>query len=173
MTAETAPKFNAGASGKRPRFARGNPPLTAFSLVEVLLVVLLLAISASSFCLTRYAFQDDGVLVEKEARELARWLTNRFTLSNRSGRPLQLYCLSNSVSDIVKVTWQNPLVEEKYEPFYQCRFVRYQNSVTESLYLPQWNALVPTATLKVSRGRAEYYVIVSQRGRVRTNKKPS
>jgi type II secretory pathway pseudopilin PulG len=167
------PGSGTGTSGKRGRFARKNSTFAAFSLTEVLVVILLLAFSSISFCLTRYAFQDDNVLVEKEAQELARWLSNRFALSNRSGRSFWLYCLSNRVSDTVKITWQNPLLEERYKPFYQCMFVRYQNSVTESLYSPQWNTLLPTATLKVSRGRAEYYVIVSQRGRVRTNKKPS
>jgi hypothetical protein len=154
------------------RFGRKKVSLTAFSLVEVLLVTLLLTFFTGSFYVTHYAFQDDNVLVKREAQEVARWLTNRFTLSNRSGRFFSLYCHASYVSDTIKVTWQHPLQEEKYEPFYQCRFVRYKNTATESLYSPQWNALVPTATIKVSRGRAEHYVIISQRGRVRTDKIP-
>ncbi|MDR1378891.1 MAG: hypothetical protein LBJ36_07545 [Synergistaceae bacterium] len=159
-------------TGKRFRFFRKNASTRAFSLVEILFAMLLLTFSASSLWMVRHAFQDDKVFVEKEAQALARWITNRFTLSNRSGRPFGLSCPFDRASDTVKAMWQNPLREEKYNSLYQCQFIRYQGSVVESLYSPQWNTLVPTATLKVSRGRAEHYVIVSQRGRARTSKMP-
>jgi prepilin-type N-terminal cleavage/methylation domain-containing protein len=148
-------------------------PRRAFTLVEVLVTVVVLSVLAGTIGLVRSAFETDGDLPRKEALKLAQWLTNIMTISNRSGRSFSLICPGGVTQGFIKAEWQNPLRQETYSSLYGCGFSRYQGSATSnSLYSPQWNSLVPTITIKVSRGRAQYYVIVSQHGRVRTAPKP-
>ena len=109
---------------------------------------------------------------EKEAKKLSRWLTNLATIANRSGRPFSLNCPGNVTRDYIEAMWQNPLKKDTYTSAYGCGFSRYGGSNVESLYSPQWSAMVPTITIKVTRKKAEHYVIVSQHGRVRTSKNP-
>jgi len=110
---------------------------------------------------------------EKEAKKLSHWLTNLVTISNRTGRPFLLNCPGRQTRSYIEVTWQSSSKKNIYTSAYGCKFNRYNSDDFESLYVPQWSALVPTITIKVSRERAEHYVIVSQHGRVRTNTHPS
>jgi prepilin-type N-terminal cleavage/methylation domain-containing protein len=144
----------------------------AFTLVEVLATVAILAFFAGTIGIVRGAFQLDGEMPRREALKLEHWLNNLMTISNRSGRSFSLICPGNAPDGSIQAEWQNPLRKDTYTSLYGCRFVRYQGSAPVSLYSPQWNAWVPTITIKVSRGRAEYYVVVSQHGRVRTAPKP-
>jgi prepilin-type N-terminal cleavage/methylation domain-containing protein len=149
-----------------------KPGSRAFTLIEVLAAMVIIAISAGSIGLARSAFETDGTLARLEALKLSQWLTNRMTASNRSGRPFSLVCPGNVPENFVLAEWQNPLQTGTYTSLYGCGFIRYQGSAPRSLYSPQWNSLVPTITIKVSRSRAEYFVVVSQHGRVRTTPKP-
>jgi hypothetical protein len=115
---------------------------------------------------------DDRASAEKEARSLARWITGLMTRSNYSGRAFELVCPGSETRSFVEAVRQNPLEKETYRSLYDCRFIRYQSSKAVSLYTPQWSALVPAATIKVSRRGAEHFVIVSQSGRARTHTKP-
>jgi prepilin-type N-terminal cleavage/methylation domain-containing protein len=144
----------------------------AFTLVEVLVSVIIFAFFAGTVSLARSAFENDGALPQQEARRLGQWLTNVMTISNRSGRPFSLVCPGNLTESFIQVEWENPLQTKTYTSLYGCRFVRYQGTSPKSHYVPQWNTLTPTATIKVSRGRAEHYVVISQHGRVRTATKP-
>jgi hypothetical protein len=109
---------------------------------------------------------------EKEARSLARWFSGLVTRSNRSGRSFEFFCPGNEARNVVEAMWLNPVEKETYTSLYGCKFLRYQSNRAESAYSPQWNTLVPTATIKVSRERAEYFVVISQRGRARTSPRP-
>ncbi|MDR1377158.1 MAG: type II secretion system GspH family protein [Synergistaceae bacterium] len=143
----------------------------AFTLVEVLLTIVILSFSAGTIGLVRSAFETNGDLPRKEAQRLAQWLANIMTISNRSGRSFSLICPGNVTEKFIEAEWQNPLRKETYTSLYGCGFIR-ESSVSRSIYSPQWNSLVPTVTIKVSRGRAQHYVIVSQHGRVRTTPTP-
>jgi hypothetical protein len=111
-------------------------------------------------------------LPEKEAQALARWFSGLVTRSNYSGRSFEFICPGDRTRDFVEAEWQDTLEKEAYRSLYGCKFIRYQNSLPESFYSPQWNALVPAATIKVSRERAEHFVIISQHGRARTSTSP-
>ncbi|MDR1875972.1 MAG: hypothetical protein LBQ90_13275 [Synergistaceae bacterium] len=137
-------------------------------MVEVLAVAVLLSLFAGTFGLVRSAFENADGLPQQEALKLSRWLTNIMTISNRSGRSFTLRCPSNASQGFIEAVWQNPLRQEFYTSLYGCSFIRDRSAVAASLYSPQWNSLLPAITIKVSRGRAQHYVIVSQHGRVRT-----
>jgi hypothetical protein len=146
----------------------------AFTLVEVLTIGVILALFGGTIGLVRSAFESDGEMPRLEALKLAQWLTGRMTISNRSGRSFSLICPGNVKENFMQIEWQNPLQIETYTSLYGCRFTRYQGTnAPRSLYSPQWNALVPTITIQVSRGRADHYVVISQHGRVRTAPKPT
>jgi prepilin-type N-terminal cleavage/methylation domain-containing protein len=142
-----------------------------YTLVEMLIVMLIIGVFTSSFAVF-YRSHAPNQSPEKEAKKLARWLTNLATISNRSGRPFKLLCPGNVTRDYIEAEWQNPLKKNTYAAAYDCRFNRYGGSSVESFYSPQWGTLTPTITIKVSRGNAEHYVIVSQHGRVRTDVRP-
>ena len=144
-----------------------------FTLVELLAVMLVIGVLAGTFTVFYTNSTNPNQSTEKEAQKLASWLTNLATISNRTGRPFSLNCPSNVVRNYIEANWQNPSKKDIYTSAYGCKFNRYGSSNADSLYSPQWSAMVPTITIKVSRERAEHYVIVSQHGRVRTNKKPA
>ena len=147
-------------------------PRRGYTLVETLMVMLIIGVLAStSVVVYRSLLLPQSP--EKEAQKLSRWLTNLATISNRTGRPFLLNCPGNVTRDYVEAIWQNPLKKETYTSTYGCTFSRYGGSNVESLYSPQWSALVPTITIKVSCNKAEHYVIVSQHGRARTDKRPA
>ena len=122
--------------------------------------------------LTRSALQDDSKLPQQEALMLRQWLVDAMTISNQSGRAFSLLCAGNITENFVQVEWQNPIQTETYTSLYGCGFIRYSSAIFSSIYSPQWHTLVPAITIKVSRGRAEHYVVISQNGRVRTAPKP-
>jgi prepilin-type N-terminal cleavage/methylation domain-containing protein len=162
------PTARAGA-GRSPGFCFSFRQ-AAFSLAEVLICLAVISILAGSFVAV---WRDPASAApEKEAQSLARWFSSLVTRSNRSGRLFSLICADNVNQNFVKAEWQNPSDSETYTSLYNCNFVRYQSSKNGSLYTPQWNALVPTATIKVSRGRAEYFVVISQHGRARISPSP-
>jgi hypothetical protein len=110
---------------------------------------------------------------EREAQSLAAWMSGLVTRSNRSGRPFEIVCSGSVTRNIIEAFWQNPIEKETYRSLRGCDFIRYQSVSVRSLYTPQWNALVPTITVKVSRRRQkESFVIVSQHGRVRISSVP-
>lgn len=150
---------------------RGKFSRLGFTLVEVLVVMLIMGILASSFTIVyrRYA---QGRATEREAQRLSRWLTNLATLSNRTGRSFRLVCPGSFTRGYIEVIWLNPLERVTYTSVYGCVFRRLGGQNVDSLYSPQWSAMVPTITIEVSRGRERHYVIVSQSGRVRTSSRP-
>lgn len=132
----------------------------------------IIAFCAGSIGLVRSAFETDSGLPRQEALKLSQWLTNMMTISNRSGRSFALICPGNVTEKFIEAEWLNPTRKEAYVSLYGCRFKRYQGTAPRSLYSPQWNSLVPTITIEVSRGRIAHYVVISQHGRVRTTPKP-
>jgi len=144
-----------------------------YTLIETLTVMLILGVLAGSVAVFYVRLPDSDQSPEKEAQRLARWLTNLATISNRTGRPFSLNCPGNATRNYVEAIWRNPSEKNIYTSAYGCKFNRYGGQNVDSLYSPQWTALVPTITIKVSRGASEHYVIVSQHGRVRTDKRPA
>ena len=157
---------------KTDKFGSKAFTLRAFTLVEVLATMVIIAIFAGSIGLARSAFETDSARSRQEALKLSQWLISRMTVSNRSGRSFALVCPGNVTEKFIEAEWLNPTRKEAYVSLYGCRFKRYQGTAPRSLYSPQWNSLVPTITIQVSRGRAEHYVVISQHGRVRTTPKP-
>jgi type II secretory pathway pseudopilin PulG len=113
-----------------------------------------------------------GASPEKEAQSLARWFSSLTTRSNRSGRTFRLICPGTPKQNFIEAEWENPLEKEKYTSLYDYGFNRYQSNNTDSFYSPQWNSLIPTATIKVSRGQAECFVVISQHARARISPSP-
>jgi len=144
-----------------------------YTLIEMLTAMLIAGVLASVFTVFYRGLPAPNQSPEKEAQKLSRWLTNLVTISNRSGRPFSLNCPGNATRGFIEATWQSPLKKDTYTSAYGCKFNRYTGNNVDSLYVPQWSAMVPTITIKVSRERAEHYVIVSQHGRVRANKLPA
>ena len=148
-------------------------PRVGYTLVEALTVITIIGVLAGTLTVVYRGLPGSGQSPEKEAKKLSHWLTNLVTISNRSGRPFALICPGNVKRDYIEANWRNPSKKDTYTSAYGCKFNRYGGSNVESLYSPQWSAMAPTITIKVSRGNAEYYVIISQHGRVRTNKHPT
>ena len=143
-----------------------------YTLLETLTAIFIIGVFAGTFAVFyRGVAPNDSP--EKEAQKLANWLTNLVTISNRTGRPFALICPGNVMLDYIGAEWRNPLKKDTYTSAYGCKFNRYNSHISDSTYSPQWSSLTPTITIKVSRGKAEHYVIVSQHGRVRTNKRPA
>ena len=143
-----------------------------YTLIETLTAIFIICVFAGTFTVF-YRGVSPNDSPGKEAQKLAHWLTNLATISNRTGRSFALNCPGNVTRDYIEAEWRNPLKKDTYTSAYGCRFNRYGGQNVESLYSPQWSALVPTITIKVSRGKAEHYVIVSRHGRVRTSKLPA
>jgi len=143
-----------------------------FTLVEALTVVLIIGIMAGTLGVVYRGLSARSQSPEREAQKLSRWLTNLVTISNRTGRPFLLNCPGNVMRNHIVVTWQNPLQRVIYTSAYGSGFRRHSGTSVESLYSPQWTAMVPTITIRVSRGNVNHYVIVSQSGRVRTSSLP-
>ena len=158
--------FNRNGGADRPRFFLKKK--RAFTLIEVLAAVIVLAVLAGALS----AVPQNRRTPEKEAEDLARWLTRLTVLSNRSGRPFTILCPGNVSNNYVEAFWKNPQKKETYSSAWGCDFSGYRGRTIDSVYTPQWGTLTPTATIKVTRGRAEHYVIISQHGRVRTSKTP-
>ena len=157
------------------RGSRARGP--GFTLAEVLVCLAVFAILAGALVLSWRGTAASWASPEKEAQSLARWISGLVTRSNYSGRPFELICLNNQTRDFIEAEWQIPLEKETYRSLYGCKFLRYQNSAVRSRYTPQWNSLLPAATIKVSREkaereRAEHFVIVSRQGRARTSTSP-
>ena len=160
---------NTKANARPRRFPSFRP---GYTIVEMLTVMLIIGVFAGSF--TAFYRRPSSVQSpEKEALKLSRWLTNLSTISNRTGRSFSLVCPGNVTRDYIEAIWKNPLKKDVYTSTYGCRFSRYGGQTVDSLYSPQWSAMVPTITIKVSRGNAAHYVIISQHGRVRTDKRPA
>jgi hypothetical protein len=94
------------------------------------------------------------------------------TKANLSRRSFSLICSPNARTNVISVEWHFPTETEKYVVAYGCLFNRYNSVKAESKYAPQWNSLTPAATIKVSRGKEEHYVIISGAARARTHKTP-
>ena len=155
-------------NARHRRFPFSRP---GYTLVEALVVMSIIGVFAGTFT-TFYKGYSPAQSPEKEARKLSRWLTNLATISNRTGRPFWLNCPGSVTRDYIEAIWQNPLKKDTYVTTYGCGFRRHGGNNVESLYSPQWTAMVPTITIEVSRGNARHYVIVSQNGRVRTSNRP-
>jgi len=153
------------------KYFRHFLPRSGYTLAETLIVILILGILAGSSVVI-YRGVNQSRASEREAQRLARWLNNVITVSNRTGRAFRLNVPGNVMRDYIEVTWQNPLSRVTYTSIYGNMFTRQGGASVESLYSPQWNALVPTITIRVSRGNAAHFVIVSQSGRVRTSRSP-
>ena len=142
-----------------------------YTLIETLTAIFIVGVFAGTF-IVFYRGVSSNDSPEKEAQKLANWLTNLVTISNRTGRPFRLNCPGNVTREYIEAIWESPSKKDTYTSAYGCKFNRYRGNDQESRYTPQWSALTPTITIKMSRGKAEHYVIVSQHGRVRTNKLP-
>ena len=148
-------------------------PRVGYTLVEALTVMTIIGVLAGTLAVVYSGLPGSEQSTEKEAKKLSYWLTNLVTISNRSGRPFRLVCPGNVRRDYIEVERLNPFKKDKYTSAYDCKFSRYGGNNVDSHYSPQWSAMVPTITIKVSRENAEHYVIISQHGRVRTNKHPT
>jgi len=162
---------NIKRNARGPKYFRRFLSSSGFTLAETLVVILIIGILAGS-SVVLYRGMNQSRAAEREAQRLARWLNNIITISNRTGRPFRLNSPGNITRDYIEVTWQNPLNRVVYTSAYGCRFTRHGGASVESIYYPQWNAMVPTITISVSRGNAVHFVIVSQSGRVRTSINP-
>jgi prepilin-type N-terminal cleavage/methylation domain-containing protein len=145
--------------------------LPAFTLIESLITLVVLGILFSA------SFAVGGgqrASPEKEAQSLARWLSGVMTESDRSGRSFTLRCLGTA-RGFVEIVWQNPIEKKTYTSLYGCVFNRYDSSVADSVYSPQWNSLTPAATIKIQGAEKtgdDRFVIVSQHARVRAGASP-
>lgn len=115
------------------------------------------------------AAPSDDATVEKEARALAAYIVLSSVTANRSGRTFILMCPPSPARDYVEFMWQSPQESKKYASNYGCSFSRYGNKVVDSYYYPQWQEMVPQATIQVKRGDAYHFVIVHD-GKARTSR---
>ena len=163
---------NIKGNARRERFPFFHFLRVGYTLVETLTVIMIIGILAGAFAVVYRGVPTQSQAPEREAQKLSHWLTNLATISNRTGRPFLLNCPGNVTRDYIEVIWQSPLKKDTYASAYGCGFSRYGGGNVESFYSPQWSAMAPTITIKVSRGKTEHYVIVSQHGRVRTDRRP-
>jgi len=160
---------NENGNARRGRFHFSR---LGYTMTEMLIVVLIIGIIAGVSAVSYKNLSPDKA-AEREAQKLSRWLTNLETMSNRTGESFKLICPGNISRGYVEAIWQSSSKKNTYTSAYGCKFSRYGGGGVDSLYSPQWSAMVPTITIKVSSGTADHFTIVSQHGRVRTNKQPS
>lgn len=147
------------------------PGRPGFVLTEILAACILIGLLAGTVCFTGSSAGRGSP--EKEAKLLARWLTDAVTAANRSGRSFRLICPANEALSTVTLEWNNPFKKETYSSLYGCRFLRLRGISPQSDYSPQWNTLTPGISIRVSRDKAFHYTIVSGFGRIRTAPLPA
>ena len=161
------PHFSGNVRQRRSRLfiaSRG-----AFTLVEALAALLVVALLSGTFALKGTSARDNP---KKEALRLVHWISKTIVTANRSGRAFALLCSGSTAQSNVEIRWSDG-TKEKYTSAFACRFIRKGGSF-ESFWSPQWNTLTPALTLRVTNGRNadDYFVVVSAHGRVRADSAP-
>lgn len=144
---------------------------SAFSLTELLVVLLILGMLGGGLSLRSWARPSP----EKEADRAMRWVLRALTLSNHTGRPFTLL-LDERASKPLSLTWKDSGRIEAFpaSPEFRFRLLRQGTFDNKSVYDPQWGTLTPAATIRISAPQdgGRHYLILSGYGRVRTNTDP-
>jgi len=152
----------------------------AFTLVELIVVLSIMAILAGSLSMASLA----GVMqkgspqsIARESDDLARWINSRMyraTLEKRSFSFRSLPC-STPVQWII-IRWADTGELEKFDSQGNCYFTIRGSAVTNAVYNPYFHTVTPGFTLKVvespSRTAALKYIRVSVYGRVSVTDDP-
>lgn len=144
---------------------------SAFSLTELLVVLLILGMLGGGLTLRSWARPSP----EKEADRAMRWVLRALTQSNHTGQPFTLL-LDERASKPLSLTWKDSGRTEAFPASPEFRFclLRQGTFDNKSVYAPQWGTLTPAATIRISAPQdgGHHYLILSGYGRVRTNTEP-
>ena len=144
----------------------------AFSLIEVLVVMLILAvIGAASFTVVMRRPS-----AKYEAEQAMRWLYSILARSDSRGVSFALRLDSSALHPGLTADWENKGVNvDRWDAGEGCRLKRvFSGGGTSAImYSPQWGTFTPALTVEVTGGRGDvYYLIVSGQGRLRISETP-
>ena len=151
-------------------------PRSAFSLAELIVVLLLLTIL--SVCIapalsSSYIDASSPERVRREADRAASWLQRVFHKALLSGRSFTLSPSSLRSRPNIVVQWTAPVEDEVFRGDGSAFFINNALESPRSFYVPKWNILTPALTIRVSDSEGPrrtakplWYIVVSPYGRV-------
>ena len=150
----------------------GVIPRPAFTLTEVLVVLLILGLMAGAATTINWSRASP----EREAGRAMRWILRSLTKANRTGRSFTLWLSVGTSAETLALRWRNAPDVETFPaaPGLRFQLVRHSAFAPESVYSPQWGTFTPAATVRItaSRGATPHYLILSGYGRVRIASSP-
>jgi len=151
-----------------------------FSLVELIVVMLVLAILSGGIAVSSMKEDDCDRIVAREAEDLALWLSDRMSRAQAEECPFRLYVLGHGGSAVnadLTIIWLGGTLVNKSETYRSSRVnIWPESQVNQFVYDGAWQSLTPALTVSVKpisplSEAKRLYVIVSGTGYTRISTK--
>ena len=149
---------------------------SAFSLIELLVVILILGVLYGGVALAPSSIFLDSSSPESvrcETERAASWLQRVFYKALLSGRGFAVRVAHLQSQRRIVVHWVSPVEDEVYDAEGRAFFINHSSQSSLCQFTPKWNILTPALTIRVSASegprrtaKALWYIVVSPYGRV-------
>ncbi len=144
----------------------------AFSLIELLIVMMIIGIVAGSVCFVFSGLRDGDKLIRREAENFALWLVDRMSRAQVEECSFKLSMSQHgSKNASFRLTWQGGTLHGKTETYEssEARIFPVTGDLSRSrLFDGEWSSMTPALTVNVKPHPADegrtLYVVVSGAG---------